>query len=263
LVKDTQTGRWGLSVSLKVAIPKLAATIRSPLLLAAIAVLMAACQHGPLKSNKEIVTPKGPVRILVMPADVTLYEMTTGGLSEPQAAWTKRGKVNVDRALKKVMADNKSKAVFYREPNPDDPNATRQIQVIALQDAVARTILQANYSRRNLGLKEELDYSLGKHAQALVPRGGADYAVFVTLKDSFSSAGRQAAKFMAALIGVRMQNAIQAGLASLVDLRTGEVIWFNVYAKGIGDLREPSGAIDAVKTLLAEFPLWPNTQDEF
>ena len=34
----------------------------------------------------------------------------------------------------------------------------------------------------------------------------------------------------------------QTGYASLVDLRTGRVVWFNNLARGFGDLREPEPA---------------------
>ncbi|HAA93194.1 MAG TPA: hypothetical protein DCE33_12160 [Rhodospirillaceae bacterium] len=238
------------------------AIFRSPKFLFGLVFIVSACQHGPLQTKKEIVATKGPPRVLVMPSEVTLYELTAGGLKEPQAAWTQRGKENVDRALESVLTENKSKFVVYKTPDPDDAGAERQRQVIALQDVIAQTILLANYSGRHLGLKSELDYSVGTSAQSLNSKNRADYALFVTMTDSFSSAGRRAVMALGALVGISVRGANQAGLASLVDLKTGEVIWFNVFAKGFGDLREPSGAISAVRTLLAEFPLWTQQQDD-
>jgi hypothetical protein len=47
----------------------------------------------------------------------------------------------------------------------------------------------------------------------------------------------------------------QLGVATLVDLRTGQVVWFNLLAKQSGDLREPGGADAAVAQLLGGMPL--------
>jgi hypothetical protein len=46
----------------------------------------------------------------------------------------------------------------------------------------------------------------------------------------------------------------QAAYAMLVDLQTGQVLWFNELVRLHGDLREAAPAADSVKALLAEFP---------
>ena len=47
---------------------------------------------------------------------------------------------------------------------------------------------------------------------------------------------------------------IQSGYASLVDLNTGRVVWFNQIASATGDLREATPAAASVDTLLNGFP---------
>jgi hypothetical protein len=46
----------------------------------------------------------------------------------------------------------------------------------------------------------------------------------------------------------------QIGYASLVDLETGQVLWFNRLARGTGDLREAGAASESVHALLTGFP---------
>ena len=90
-----------------------------------------------------------------------------------------------------------------------------------------------------------------------------DYALFLYAEDSFASTGRVALQvlgiagcavgFCAPTIG----GGGQFAYASLVDLRTGEVVWFNVLQTGsqiagikIGDIRTPEGAAAMVERLL-------------
>jgi hypothetical protein len=47
---------------------------------------------------------------------------------------------------------------------------------------------------------------------------------------------------------------VQAGYASLVDLETGQVLWFNQSISATGDLRDEKSATASVEGLLAGFP---------
>jgi hypothetical protein len=47
----------------------------------------------------------------------------------------------------------------------------------------------------------------------------------------------------------------QVGYASLVDLNTGQVVWFNRLQRGSGDLREADKAGETLNALLQQFPV--------
>jgi hypothetical protein len=53
---------------------------------------------------------------------------------------------------------------------------------------------------------------------------------------------------------VLLNGGLQTGYASLVDLQTGQVLWFNGIDTSQGDLREPQVAAESVKVLLTGFP---------
>ena len=47
----------------------------------------------------------------------------------------------------------------------------------------------------------------------------------------------------------------QVGVATLVDLRTGQVVWYNLLANQSGDLRDQKGAEETVQRMLRKLPL--------
>jgi hypothetical protein len=90
--------------------------------------------------------------------------------------------------------------------------------------------------------------------QPLQAKLGARYGLFVWIRDSYASAERKAAMVALALLGVGISGGIQVGYATLVDLETGQVLWFNRLARGSGDLREPASAAETIDSLIRGFP---------
>jgi hypothetical protein len=58
----------------------------------------------------------------------------------------------------------------------------------------------------------------------------------------------------AAVLGVGLHGGAQVGFASLVDLNTGNVVWFNQLARGSGDMRTPETARETARALLNGMP---------
>jgi len=78
------------------------------------------------------------------------------------------------------------------------------------------------------------------------------------VRDSYASAERQAAMVGIAILSLGRAvplGGVQLGYASLVDLNTGQVVWFNRLQRGRGDLREGDKAAETLNALLAEFPI--------
>jgi hypothetical protein len=57
------------------------------------------------------------------------------------------------------------------------------------------------------------------------------------------------------LLLIPVPGGFQSGFASLVDLRTGKIVWFNRVLSVDGDLRNPDDARDTVGELLQGLPL--------
>ena len=88
----------------------------------------------------------------------------------------------------------------------------------------------------------------------LQEKSGARYALFIYVRDSYASAERKAAMVAMAVLGIGLSGGTQSGYASLVDLESGRVLWFNRLLRASGDLRESGAAAESMAALLTGFP---------
>ena len=79
--------------------------------------------------------------------------------------------------------------------------------------------------------------------------------MFVTVRDSYTTTGRAFLMLGMAALGVGISGGQQAGFVTLVDLRTGNVVWFNWLTSQNGDLRTPEPAQKVVDNLMKGLPL--------
>lgn len=199
-------------------------------------------------------------RIVLMPIDVELFELQASGMLEPKAEWTQRAHAHLTAALEAHMRGFGAEAVAYVPPDDAAERETMHVQLVKLHAVVADTI--ATYSLQPVVAPLPTKppgarWSLGPQVGALREDTGGDYAVFVVLRDSYATAGRAAVMLATAILsqgGYMASGGVQIGYASLVDLRTGEVVWFHSLQRGFGDVRESAGARETVKALLEDFP---------
>lgn len=189
--------------------------------------------------------------IALMPTDVELFEISAGGVTEPRADWT-------EAAARNIMADLRARkqklGARATEITGEQDEAVEALN--GLHGAVARAIVVHHFGGLNLPTKDgKLDWTLGPEAAKLREKSGADYALFTWVRDSYASAERKAMMVVGALLGVGMAGGVQQAYASLVDLRTGQIVWFNRMVRGTGDLREAEPASETLNALLTGFPL--------
>lgn len=198
-------------------------------------------------------------RVVLMSPDIELAELTAGGVLEPQAEWTEKAKGFVVDALQAQVGARNARLATYRPPVDDPIRAHQHNQLIKLHEAVGGSILNHHYGLLKLPNKDgKFDWTLGDGVKVLREDADADYALFVFVRDSYASAGRKAAMVGVAVLSlgrVIMPGGVHSAFASLVDLKTGEVVWFNRLVDTQADLREASPAQSAVQKLLADLPL--------
>jgi len=188
--------------------------------------------------------------VLVEP-DIELYAVGAGGMQEPRKEWTESARREFPVAARQMLG---SQGVllrddFYLPKDAGPENPLRQL--LLLNQAVSISIL--NYGRpgslRNK--HDRFDWTLGPGVAALREATGADYALFTYLRDSYTSGGRVVMRVIGfLLLGGDIGGGMQVGLASLVDLRTGQVVWHNLLLDQTGDLRDPAGARETAGDLL-------------
>jgi hypothetical protein len=193
--------------------------------------------------------PKGAT-VAIMPADIELFSISGGGVLEPKADWTEAA----NRHFKAALLAKKER-LGLRTVEIADKDADELAEVNTLHAAVARSIDMHHFGPLSLPTKEgKLDWSLAEAVQPVKKATGADYALFSWVRDSYASAERKAAMIGLALLGVGIPLGSQVGYASLVDLNSGQVVWFNRMMRGTGDLREAQPAAETVDALLSAFP---------
>ncbi len=225
-------------------------------LLCAGVMLLSACAAPTQFRSEKLGEGHGGRTVVLMPIDIELSELQAGGMLEPKAEWTDAGRRFLTEAIDKKLNGQQAKLIVS---NPDlvlaEPQSI-EAKLIKLQEAVGTSIM---HHKMLVGAelptkKNTFDWTLGPEAKALHDRYGSDYALFIWLRDSYTSAGRAAAIVVAAVLGVGIQGGTQQGFASLVDLRTGDIVWFNRMFRGTGDLRNGGAAIVTADALLEKFP---------
>jgi len=189
--------------------------------------------------------------IVMVEPDIELYAVGVGGMEEPRKEWSDAARREFPAAARELLAAQgitlEPDFALPKDAGPD--NQIRQLQL--LNQAVSISIL--NYGRAgSLRNKHgKFDWTLGPGVSALREATGADYALFTYIRDSYTSGGRVAMRVIAfLLLGGDIGGGVQTGLASLVDLRTGQVVWHNLLIDQTGDLRDPAGARETAGDLL-------------
>lgn len=225
---------------------------------AILALALAGCTHTKQIADTGFVPPEGSYRLLVMRPDVSVGSITTGGGFEPRADWTDTARANLIASITAQQA-GRGGAVKIANTRADaggDPAAVANLE--RLHHAVGRSIALHKYGALTLPTKKDrFDWTLGEPAIAFGAATGYDYALFVHVNDSFTSAGRvavQAVAMLGCIVGFCMLpgGGRQEAFASLVDLKTGRVVWFNTLNSGSGDIRDAEGADKMVANLLGK-----------
>ena len=116
-----------------------------------------------------------------------------------------------------------------------------------------------NYGLIELPTKTgRFDWTLGQGASALTNTYNADYALFTNRRGNYSSDGRKVAMVAIALLGQTLPTGSQRVFTSLVDLRTGKIVWFNMAMAMAGadsDMRDGDGARRLTSAVLKDAPL--------
>jgi hypothetical protein len=227
-------------------------------------------------ADVEFAPPQGNYKLLVMRPDVSVGSVTTGGMVEPRADWTETARSKLLAALRAQQAARGGNVLIMEKRNSlpgVDPETIAELE--RLHYAVGSSIALHKYSGAYLPTKRNkgLDWTLGEDAVALGRRTGYDYALFLHAEDSFASTGRVALQVLGiagCVVGFCAPNIGGAGqfaYASLVDLRTGDVVWFNVVQAGsqvagikMGDMRTDEGAAQLVDRLLDRMKPGRNVQ---
>ncbi len=224
-------------------------------LLAAAIALLSGCATTATQSHVAELRHSTPhSKIVLMPLDVELMEMSVGGVLEPKPEWTAAARSFITDEVRTQKAALGFELEEYAEDGPPDEQELVD-QLVKLHAVVGKAIRQNRKPLQELqSLGEKPQWSLGEEVRVLRERTGADYALFVHVRDSYASDGRKLVMVAGAALKMGLMGGVQFGFASLVDLKTGDIVWFNQLGRVAGDLRAREPAGETVKMLFKEFP---------
>jgi hypothetical protein len=231
--------------------------MRSPILIGLLALMLALpnIASARSKSDTNFTFPPGkPVKILVFRPDVQVGSLGVGGIESPDADWTAQGRKNLADALVADQTKLSNQVAFLGDKEGADGQLAADYQ--ALFRAVSFAIFEHKFFGAKLPTKKDkFDWTLGPGIRKVSEGTGANYALLLYTHDSFGTGGRKAMQIVALFaLGAFVPAGVHNSYASLVDLETGQVVWFNVNLGARGDPREAAGAQARIEQLLATMP---------
>jgi hypothetical protein len=228
--------------------------------------LLAACAGAPSKTavNESVgatAVKAMPRRILLIPAEVRLHEISAGGVVEPVEAWTKAASESAASYVRKLAA---TKMPFELVESPSLEAGEKQAleQHIALYDSVAGSAYFARTSHIEVWRERSktFDYTLGPGLKDLADHTGLDAAMIISGSDYISSAGRRAAMVMGVLLAAAVGAVVvpQGGISfisvGVIDLRSGDLLWFGTDRSGGTDFRNEQDLHRMLDGLFQTYP---------
>lgn len=224
-------------------------------LLIVVACLMAAaCTTTSTRLATAVERPAAGATVLLVKPDIELSLLTATGLTEPRADWTGEGAANIEEQLQRAVASSSHQ---FKVIDPQEAMGGRSGQLMRLHEAVGQSIIAFDYGPFKLPNKAKtFEWTIGEGAKTLGELYDADYALFTYGRGTYASGGRVAAFLVASAFGVGIPLGSQQVFTSLVDLKTGRVIWFNVAVAGpSADMRNDEGAQSLIESVMKGAPL--------
>jgi hypothetical protein len=196
-----------------------------------------------------------PRKVLVLPPEVTVYELSAGGVTQKVPERTRVANENLERALAEVLA---ARTDIARLPMP----ALTPEQQDEVDDFVATFNVVAGdafrYTRSGLAGWEDraarFDYTLGEGLPWLRAQVGADALLVVYGVDYQSTGGRKAMAVLGVFAGVVVPTGHAALRSGMIDLVTGEILWLHHEGTATSSLTDAEAMRRMVRETLDALP---------
>jgi hypothetical protein len=209
------------------------------------------------KSVADPATAQLPHRILLVPPDVSVLEVTIGGVSEKDSDWSKQAQDNIRSALKAQAAARNVELLDMPELTQEEQDVVDRH--VAMFELVAGSASQYALSTDSTWKKlaPGLHYTVGPGLSFLSEKTGAEAAMIISAEDAVSTPGRLAVLLATILMfGIPALPPGYSFLAAgIVDLSSGDLLWhdfdWNVARR---DLRKGPDANGLVSDVFETFP---------
>lgn len=200
--------------------------------------------------------PKLPKKLVILPVNVEVLEVTAGGVKEEVPDWSAKASENIYKSLSALIKKNAS-LVQVKTPRLSKKKSAVVDEHMALYKLVVNTASKIGWDHKN----RRFDYSIGPGLKALRKKTGADAAVMVYGRDHASTAGRVTKAVLGNIPIVNWFTGPPPRLGDsyvhvgVVDLRTGDLLWMNSeYRDDTSNLRDFEDADDFITTIFDWYP---------
>jgi hypothetical protein len=215
--------------------------------------------HSKTKADATFAFPRDkPIRIILLRPDIEVGTIGASGVPTPNPDWTAEARTHLTEALIRNQAARQIEMVAMPALEGDDAAYLNEYQF--LFRAVGNSVLLHNYlyrlpSKKLPGGKYKFDWTLGPGTQRLGQMAGGNYALLVYSYDAHATTGRKLLQgFLAVAFNYLPPGGLHSSFASLIDLESGNIVWFNFYADKKGDIRTKEGAQIRADKLLSTLP---------
>ena len=200
--------------------------------------------------------PKLPHKVVVLPINVEVIEVTAGGVEEEVPQWSSEASKNIFKSLSTAIKKDPS-LVEVRAPRLSNKSAAVVDEHMALYKLVVNTASNTSWKHKI----RRFDYGIGPGLSSLQKLTGADAAVMVYGRDHVSTAGRKAKAVAGNIPIINIFTGPPPTLGhsyihiGVVDLRTGDLLWMNSeYREGATNLRDFDDANEVITSIFEWYP---------
>lgn len=207
---------------------------------AVLAVLTSSCSS--LATRVPDVSISAP-RMVVMPAYVEVFELNASGETVFRPDWQAVAARNVETALERLIRANGARMFSEKDVGETKVrySAFRRWTTVSMEEILDELDGRSHADHHSVG-EWRFPFKLATWREAL----NADFALVVRFWDGFQSPDLALLNMVAPV----RHTGKQTGVACVLDLRDGRVVWCDRTARGYGDLRAPADAEKAVGRLL-------------
>lgn len=201
-------------------------------------------------------------KVAIVQPDMKIYRFTAGGVDQYQDDWSvKSTKFMTEELRKELDSFDTIDFTYVDQENLDKVNNQFIEQQKAIYYMVASSVVAHTYEPKTLFKHKKInfDYTLGSELGGFKQIEDVEAILFVNGRNYIWTAGRASLAMLSGSValftGVYLP--VPAGqemlTASLVDVQTGDILWFNYLAMP-GDMRKHKTDQRLVKKLFRDFP---------
>lgn len=222
-------------------------------------------EAGPAEDMEAAAAPdpapdSGAKRIVVLPVEFTVYEKSVAGI-EAVPDWSESAQYALgDAAAKMLKLDDRFEIVAMPTFAGETEGLLREhvelFKIVA--DSVANLISYGGKAWHEK--RTNFDYTLGDGLAFVADAAQAEYALIVAGAQVKQTGGAVFMQLLAAAGGYSAPGGSTFVVIGVVNLRSGDVAWFNwkqgleIFGMTGSDVRDPDTAASLVSKMFAEYP---------